>query len=233
MKSPKYFRITEYDRSLLPNKVLRRLEKGVSDESDWVDKTGLSPGHPAWGIIYHVTLACLHPAGENVIVETGTNWGSSTIVLAQAIRDAGRGGRVHTIELDPKNHAKAKRRVARAGLEDLVEFHLGPSQEILPTIVPNLPSIRFAYLDGGHELETVLAEFAAVEKKLTPGAVVMMDNTYPISGDGEPARVSEALKEIVRIYGGSVINLPFVSWYTPGLAMWQRGGLEIFEQLGV
>lgn len=233
MKSPRYFRITDYDRSLLPNKVLRRLEKDADGESDWVLKTGLSPGHPAWGIIYHVVLASLHPAGENIIVETGTNWGSSTIVLAQAIRDAGRGGKVYTVELDPKNHAKAKRRVARAGLEDLVEFHLGASEEVLPTLVPNLPSIRFAYLDGGHELDTVMAEFAAVEKKLTPGAVVMMDNTYPITENGEPARVSEALHAIIETYGGSLINLPFVSWYTPGLAMWQKDGLEVFEKLGV
>ena len=233
MKSPKYFRITDYDRALLPNKLLRNLEKGVGSESEWVEKTGLSPGHPAWGIIYHVVLACLHPAGENNILETGTNWASSTIVLAQAIRDAGRGGKVYTIELDPKNYAKAKRRVARAGLEDLVEFHLGASETVLPELAPQLSSIRFAYLDGGHELETVIAEFSAIEKKLTPGAVVMMDNTYPITEPGETARVSEALKEIVRIFGGSVVNLPFVSWYTPGLAMWQKDGLEVFENLGV
>lgn len=233
MKSPRYFRITDYDRSLLPNKVLRRLEKDVAGESDWIDKTGLSPGHPAWGIVYHVLLASLHPAGENNIIETGTNWGSSTIVLAQAIRDAGRGGKVYTIEIDPKNHAKAKRRVARAGLEDLVEFHLGASEEVLPALAPTLPSIRFAYLDGGHELDTVMAEFAAVEPKLTPGALVIMDNTFPITEAGEPARVSEALKEIVRLYGGAVVNLPFVSWYTPGLAMWQKDGLNVFENLGV
>lgn len=233
MKSPKYFRITDYDRSLLPSRVLRRLEEGVKCEADWTERTGLSPGHPAWGIIYHVALAVLHPNGENIIVETGTNWGSSTIVLAQAVRDAGRGGRVHTIELDPRNHEKAIRRVARAGLSDLVEFHLGASEQVLPALAKDLPSVRMAYLDGGHTLDTVMTEFTAIEPKLTHGALVLMDNTYPIAEENEPARVSEALKEIVSRFGGNVVNLPFVSWFTPGLAIWQRESLNVFDGLGI
>lgn len=233
MKPPRYFRITDYDRSLLPNPVLRRLEKDVAGEADWTQRTGLSPGHPAWGILYHVALACLHPSAENIIVETGTNWGSSTIVLAQAIRDAGRGGRAHTIELDRANHEKAKKRVEKAGLADLVDFHLGASETVLPALVRDLSSIRIAYLDGGHGFETVMAEFEAIEPKLTHGAVVIMDNTYPIAEPGEPMRVSEALKAIVARFGGNIVNLPFVSWYTPGLAIWQRESLNLYEGLGV
>ncbi len=233
MRPPKYFRMTDYDRSLLPNPVLRKLEKEATSEADWVQTTGLSPGHPAWGIIYHVLLACLHPSGENTIVETGTNWGSSTIVLAQAIRDAGRGGRVHTIELDAANHKKAKNRVEKAGLSDLVSFYLGASEDVLPALARDLPSVRFAYLDGGHGVRTVMTEFEAIEPKLTHGALVLLDNTYPIAEAGEEARVSEALKQIVEQFGGNVVNLPFVSWYTPGLALWQRESLNLYEGLGV
>lgn len=233
MKNPKFFRITSYDLNLLPSPVLRRLEEGATTKDDWTQRTGLSPGHPAWGILYHVMLACLHPEEENIIIETGTNWGSSSIVLAQAIRDSGRKGRLHTIEIDRPNQDMAKARIAEAGLGDLVEFHLGASEDVLPTVINSISSVRLAYLDGGHELETVLAEFDAVQKKLTHGGLVIMDNTYPIAEKGETARVSEALKVIVSKFGGNVVNLPFVSWYTPGLAIWQRESLNLYEGLGL
>lgn len=233
MKEPKFFRITSYDKNLLPNPVLRRLEEDAGTMEKWTQKTGLSPGHPAWGILYHVTLACLHPDQDNILVETGTNWGSSSIVLAQAIRDSGRRGRLHTIEIDLANHEKAKARVKDAGLADLVEFHHGASEEVLPSLMEKTDAVRLAYLDGGHGLDTVLAEFDAVQRKLTHGGIIIMDNTYPIAANGEKARVSEALKEIVSRYGGSVVNLPFVSWFTPGLAIWQRESLDVYEGLGV
>ncbi|HPE33007.1 MAG TPA: class I SAM-dependent methyltransferase [Parvularculaceae bacterium] len=233
MKDPKFYRITSYDRGLLPNPVLRRLEEDADTMEKWTQKTGLSPGHPAWGILYHVMLACLHPDQDNIIVETGTNWGSSSIVIAQAIRDSGRRGRLHTIEIDRVNHEKAKARVEEAGLSDLVEFHLGASEKVLPTLMEKLDSVRFAYLDGGHGLDTVLVEFDAVQRKLAHGGLVIMDNTYPIASEGETARVCEALREIVARHGGNIVNLPFVSWFTPGLAIWQRESLNLFEGLGV
>lgn len=233
MKDPKFYRISSYDLNLLPSPVLRRLEEGATTKDDWMQRTGLSPGHPAWGILYHVMLACLHPNEENTIIETGTNWGSSSIVLAQAIRDSGRKGRLHTVEIDKPNQDKARARIAEAGLSDLVEFHLGDSGIVLPMVMNNISSVRLAYLDGGHELQTVLAEFDAVQRKLTHGGLIVMDNTYPIAATGETARVSEALKVIVSKFGGNVVNLPFVSWYTPGLAIWQRESLDLFEGLGL
>lgn len=52
--------------------------------------------------------------------------------------------------------------------------------------------------------------------------IVMFDNTYEISEPGEDPRVNGALKEIQATYGGNLINMEFVSWYTPGLALWQK-----------
>ncbi|MEO1241790.1 MAG: class I SAM-dependent methyltransferase [Pseudomonadota bacterium] len=233
MKPPKYFRITDYDKGLLPNPVLRKLEEGSKTPEDWQKSTGLSPGHPAWGIIYHITLACLHPTQENNLIETGTNWGSSSIVLAQAIRDSGRSGRLHTIEINPDNQAIAKQRVSEAGVDDLIEFHLGDSGIVIGDVADRLDSIRMAYLDGGHEISTVMDEFRVVERKLCHGGIVLMDNTYPITEETEEGRVSEALKEIVAEFGGNIINLPFVSWYTPGLAIWQRESLDLYDGLGL
>ena len=57
---------------------------------------------------------------------------------------------------------------------------------------------------------------------LTEDAIVLFDNTYQISEENEDPRVNGALKHILKTYGGNLINMEYVSWYTPGLAIWQN-----------
>lgn len=221
MKPPVFHRITNYDRGLLPNRLLQELERGVTTQQEWMERTGLSPGHPTWGVLYHILLGILDPDSENFIVETGTNWGTSTIVLAQALKDSGRRGRCLTVEIDAGNHAKALGRLKEAGVADLVDARLGDSVEVLKAELPERPPVTFAYLDGAHTFEHVMREFALVHARLAPGASVVFDNTYPIAEPGEDQRVHGALIAIKAQYGGNLIHVPFVSWYTPGLAIWQ------------
>ena len=56
-----------------------------------------------------------------MLIETGTNWGCTTIILAQALKDSGCKGRVISIEFDGDNFTRAKINVSAAGLEDFVE----------------------------------------------------------------------------------------------------------------
>ncbi len=221
MKPPKFYRITDYDRSLLPNPLLRRLEDGVTNQQQWMERTGLSPGHPVWGILYHVVLGVLDPEAENLIVETGTNWGTSTIALAQALKDSGRRGRCLTAEIDPDNHAKALGRFAEAGVADVIDARLGDSIAVLAAELPQRPAITFAYLDGAHTFDHVMGEFALVHPRLAPGAMVVFDNTYAIAEPHEDQRMHGALIAIKQRYGGNIVHIPYVSWYTPGLAIWQ------------
>ena len=58
--------------------------------------------------------------------------------------------------------------------------------------------------------------------KLTDDALVIFDNTYRIAEEGEDQRVNGALKAVQARHGGNLVNLEFVSWYTPGLAIWQK-----------
>lgn len=225
MKKPISYRITDYNRALLPNRFLASLEDGVGDQDQWISKTGLSPGHPAWGILYHVLLATLSPDEFNVILETGTNWGSSTIVLAQALKDSQRPGKCVTIELKEENHKRAVERFKEAEVHELIEAHIGNSLEVLPKVLANCDAVRIAFLDGNHTYQHVLDEFELVLPKLAKGALVLFDNTYPLADEGEDPLVHGALKEIIRRHGGNIINLPYVSWYTPGMAIWQKSGL--------
>lgn len=227
MKPPKYYRRFDYDRSLLPNRHLAGLETGVSRVEEAEPRTGYSVGYPGWNLLYYALLCHLDPESFNIVIETGTNLGCSTIILAQALRDSGAKGRVHTIEQNPAFMERAIRNLADAGLSDLVDAVLGDTRERLPGLVASLQApVRAALLDASHRMADVLLEFEAIYPALEPDGIVIFGNTFPIADPGEDPLVFGALQEILRRHGGHLVNFPFVSWYTPGLAIWQPGSVR-------
>jgi len=74
-------------------------------------------------------LAHLH--GARKILEIGTLGGYSTIWLARALSS---GGRLITLELDPRYAKVAATNIARANLSGLVEVRVGPALETLPKL---------------------------------------------------------------------------------------------------
>ena len=223
MRDPVYkYRIVDYDRSVIPNRFLAFLDEGVIDEVDWVARSGRSLGHPGWGWIYHTVLMLLDDDRDNVAIETGTNVGSTAILVAQAIIDSGRKGVLHTIELDPDIHAEALRRFDLAGVSSVIEAHCGDSLKVLPGVIAGVDEIAVAFLDGNHFHNHVVSEFELVVDKMRPDGVIIFDNTGAVGEGEEDPRVNGALRTIVRDHGGNVVNFPFCSWYTPGIAIWQR-----------
>jgi predicted O-methyltransferase YrrM len=69
--------------------------------------------------------------GARRILEIGTLAGYSTIWLARALPP---GGRVITLEVDPKHAAVASTNIARAGVDHIVEVRLGRALETLPQL---------------------------------------------------------------------------------------------------
>jgi predicted O-methyltransferase YrrM len=66
--------------------------------------------------------------GARTILEIGTLGGYSTIWLARALPA---GGRLVTLEADPKHAEVARANIARAGLADVVELRLGQALDTL------------------------------------------------------------------------------------------------------
>lgn len=222
MKPPVFHRMFGYNVDLLPNRHLAELERGVLTTEEALKRSGLTIGFPGWGLLYHLLLSHLDRSREEIIIETGTNWGCTTIVLAQALIDAGCRGKVISVELSEENLARAQENVASAGVADRVVLCHGNSHDVLPDLVAGLEGCRFAFLDASHRYEDVLFEFRCVLPKLASDALVVFDNTYCIGEPGEEQWVNGALKTIVEEHQGSLINLEFVSWFTPGLAIWQK-----------
>jgi len=70
--------------------------------------------------------------GARSILELGTLGGYSTIWLARALPP---GGRLVTLEAEPRYAALARVNIARAGFGEVVEIRVGPALETLPELV--------------------------------------------------------------------------------------------------
>ena len=226
MKAPVYYRRFDYDKALIPNKYLASLEDGVCTIEEAKTKTGFTIGYPGWNLVYDMVLSHLHPEKYNIILETGTNVGCTTIMLAQALKDSGCRGKVYTIELDRKSYEIALTNFEKAGVCDFIEAVNANSHDFLKDFVETNWSIRIAFLDASHLFDDVVAEFEAILPSLAPQSLVIFDNTYQIAEENEDQRVNGAIREILRRYGGNLVNFETVSWCTPGIGIWQKSPFE-------
>jgi cephalosporin hydroxylase len=110
-----------------------------------------------------------------VVCESGT-WlgGGSTLFIAQALHDNGR-GILHSTEVIPEFHDSAQRNYKRylPHLLPYVKFHLGESSDVYPSLLPTLKSIDVLLLDGAENAELTWREFSLFEPYLQKGAVLM------------------------------------------------------------
>ena len=83
---------------------------------------------PSQGKLLHLLARAI---GARNILELGTLGGYSTIWLARALTE---GGRLVTVEVDPKHAAVAGKNIARAGLTSLVDLRVGRALDVLPQI---------------------------------------------------------------------------------------------------
>ena len=198
------------------------MEQGVFTIEQAIAKTGYTVGYPGWNLIYHVLLSHLNPKEYNIIIETGTNHGFSTIILAQALKDSACFGKVFTVELDQQCYEIALNNFINAGVSDFIDATNAHSCNFLRDFAKaNIP-IRIAFLDASHLFDDVISEFEIILPLLGPQSIVIFDNTYLIAEEHEDQRVNGALREILRRHGGNLVNFEIVSWRTPGIAIWQK-----------
>ncbi len=73
--------------------------------------------------------------GAKNILEIGTLGGYSTIWMARALPA---GGRLVTLEVDPKHAEVARKNLARAGVADLVDLRLGKALDLFPGVAADM-----------------------------------------------------------------------------------------------
>ena len=83
---------------------------------------------PSQGKLLHLLARA---QGARTILEIGTLGGYSAIWLARALPS---GGRLITLEAEPRHAQVARANLARAGLADVAEVRVGPAQDTLPKL---------------------------------------------------------------------------------------------------
>jgi predicted O-methyltransferase YrrM len=114
-------------------------------------------------------FALVAPQTDCEVLEVGGSRGYSTIWLAAGVRYLG--GRVLSLEHDPRKIEAWRANVAEAGLEDWAELLEGDAKETLPGIEDVFDVV---FLDA--EKEDYEELFQSARTKLEPGAIVVADN---------------------------------------------------------
>ncbi|MDB4976003.1 MAG: hypothetical protein JWN48_4344 [Myxococcaceae bacterium] len=130
------------------------------------------------------------------IVEFGTSFGLSTLHLAAALKDNGK-GRLIGSELEPAKAERARQNLAEAGLTEWVEIREGDALETLSRDLPE--QVDLLLLDGAKVLYPQI--LSLLESRLCEGALVIADNA-----DQHPEFLSH-----VRDPAHGYVSVPFAS----------------------
>ncbi len=148
--------------------VLERLELEDADER----ARGLPPSERSRQVARttgQFLFALVAPQTDCEVLEIGGSRGYSTCWLAAGVRYLG--GRVLSLEHDPRKVEAWRRNVGDAGLDDWAELVAGDALETLPAIDDVFDVV---FLDA--EKEDYEELFRLVRGKLEPGALVVADN---------------------------------------------------------
>ncbi len=158
---------------------------------------------PNQGKLLHL-LARLQ--GARVILEIGTLGGYSTIWLARALPP---GGRLITLEANPRHADVARANIARAGLEHVVDLRLGPALETLPLLaVEGRGPFDLIFIDAD---KPGYADYFRWALKLSRrGTVIIADNVVR-KGAVADAATEDPLVQGVRRFMEVVAGEPRVS----------------------
>jgi predicted O-methyltransferase YrrM len=117
------------------------------------------------------------------ILEIGVLGGYSTIWLARALAP---GGKLVTLEVDPKHAAVARANLDRAGFDGTVEVRLGSALETLPQLLAEgRGPFDLVFIDADKPSTKAYFEWSL---KLThPGSLIIIDNVVRGGDVADPA----------------------------------------------
>ena len=140
------------------------------------------------------------------ILEIGTLGGYSTLWLARGLAP---GGRILTLELDPKHAEVAQRNFARAGRAGVIELKLGAALETLPRLVAEKAGpFDLVFVDAD---KANLPDYFSWSLELSrPGTLIVVDNVVR-EGDIVDAKHPDTAVQGVRRMNERIAAEPRVS----------------------
>jgi predicted O-methyltransferase YrrM len=132
--------------------------------------------------------------GARNILEIGTLGGYSTIWMARALPE---GGRIITLEADPKHAEVARKNFARAGVESKVELRLGKALDTLPKVAADgIGPFDMFFIDAN---KSNMPEYFEWSLKLArTGSVIIADNVVREGAVLDPKSKDDDIQGIRR-----------------------------------
>jgi predicted O-methyltransferase YrrM len=128
------------------------------------------------------------------ILEIGTLGGYSTIWMAHGLAE---GGRLITLEYEPRHAEVAMANLARAGLSDRVEIRVGRAGDTLPKLVEEgRGPFDLIFIDADKQGYTEYLEWSM--KLSRRGTVIVADNVVRNGAITDPASSDEMVQGIRR-----------------------------------
>jgi len=129
------------------------------------------------------------------VLEIGTLGGYSTIWLARALPE---GGRVISLELNPKHAEVARANIERAGLSKRVEIRLGRAQDTLPKLAAEAKDpFDLIFIDA--DKASIPQYFTWSLKLSRPGSVIIVDNVVRKGAVIDAASSDEDVQGVRRL----------------------------------
>lgn len=122
----------------IDEKLLRYCENHSTEESDLLKFINrethakfLMPRMLSGHLQGNVLAMLSHMIQPKYILEIGTYTGYSAICLAQGLQE---GGKLYTIDVNEELETFVRNNIAKAGLDNEVELHIGKAADVIPTL---------------------------------------------------------------------------------------------------
>lgn len=147
---------------------------------------------PSQGKLLHVIAKAM---GARRILELGTLGGYSAIWLARALPP---GGRLVTIEADPKHADVARRNLERAGVAAVVDLRVGAALDVLPQVQAERSGpFDFVFIDADKANYPQYLDWAI--RLSRPGSLIVADNVIRKGAVIDAGSGDEAVQAVRRM----------------------------------
>ena len=119
------------------------------------------------GTLLRMITAMLNPSE---VLEIGTFTGYGAVCMGSMLITS-RHSRIHTIEINPEQEEMIRKYLREAGLEEVVQLHIGNAMEIIPQLEVTWDLV---YIDA--DKENYLNYYRLVMPRLRPGGFIIADN---------------------------------------------------------
>ncbi len=174
------------------------------------EAAGLPPGaiSPSQGKLLELLVRL---CGAHSILELGTLGGYSTIWLARSLPV---GGRVITLEANPRYAEVARTNLASAGLADVVDVRVGPALRTLPELCADgAGPFDVIFIDADKKSNPDYLEWSLKLSK--PGTVIIADNVVRagaiLDPDGNDSGLGDGGVRGVRRFYALLAADPYVT----------------------